>query len=55
MDIVESGATLRENGLVVFEEICPLSARIVVNRVSMKLKRDKIVEIIQDMKGEINS
>ena len=31
VDIVETGATLRENGLEVLEEVCPLSARIVVN------------------------
>ncbi len=55
VDIVESGKTLKENGLDVLEDVCELSARLVVNRVSMKLKRDKIVEIIQDMKGEINS
>ena len=54
VDIVESGKTLKENGLDVLEEICDLSARLVVNRVSMKLKRDKIVDIIQKMKGEIN-
>ena len=54
VDIVESGKTLKENGLDVLEKICDLSARLVVNRVSMKLKRDKIVDIIQKMKGEIN-
>ena len=50
VDIVESGKTLKENGLDVLEKICDLSARLVVNRVSMKLKRDKIVDIIQKMK-----
>lgn len=53
VDIVESGKTLKENGLAVLEDICELSARLVVNRVSMKLKRDKIIEIIGKMKGEI--
>lgn len=53
VDIVESGKTLKENGLEVLEDICELSARLVVNRVSMKLKRDKIIDIIQKMKGEI--
>ena len=38
VDIVETGATLRENGLDVLEEICPLSARMVVNQVSMKME-----------------
>ena len=37
VDIVETGSTLRENGLKVLEEVCPLSARMVVNQVSMKM------------------
>jgi len=45
VDIVESGKTLEENGLRVFEDICELSARLVVNRVSIKMKRDKVLEI----------
>ncbi len=36
VDIVETGTTLKENGLQVLEVICPLSARVVVNQVSMK-------------------
>ncbi len=51
VDIVESGATLKENGLVVFEEICPLSARIVVNRVSMKIDHKRIIDIIDKMRA----
>lgn len=54
VDIVESGKTLEENGLEVLEDICQLSARLVVNKVSMKLKRDKVIDIINKMKGEIN-
>ena len=54
VDIVESGKTLHENGLTVLEDICPLSARLVVNRVSMKLHREKIVDLIQKIKGELN-
>lgn len=54
VDIVESGKTLKENGLEVLEDICSLSARLIVNRVSMKLKRDKIVDIIEKMKEEID-
>ena len=38
VDIVETGSTLRENGLQVLEEVCPLSARMVVNQVSMKME-----------------
>ena len=40
-DIVETGTTLRENGLTVLEEVCPLSARVVVNQVSMKMENER--------------
>lgn len=50
VDIVETGSTLRENGLVVLEEICPLSARMVVNEVSMKMEHERIAKIIKDLK-----
>lgn len=50
VDIVESGATLRENGLEILEEICPLSARMVVNQVSMKMESERIGGIIRDVK-----
>lgn len=53
VDIVESGKTLHENGLEVLEDICPLSARLVVNRVSMKLHREAIVKLIHEIKGEL--
>ncbi|MGN0505776.1 MAG: ATP phosphoribosyltransferase [Lachnospiraceae bacterium] len=46
VDIVETGSTLRENGLTVLEEIYPLSARMVVNQVSMKMEQERIAEII---------
>ncbi len=50
VDIVETGATLRENGLEVLEEVCPLSARMVVNQVSMKMENERITRIIQDLR-----
>ncbi|MDO4621516.1 MAG: ATP phosphoribosyltransferase [Eubacteriales bacterium] len=50
MDIVETGSTLRENGLTVLEEVCPLSARMVVNPVSMKMDNARITELIHQMK-----
>ncbi len=50
VDIVETGATLRENGLEVLEEICPLSARMVVNQVSMKMENTRINKLINDLK-----
>ena len=55
MDIVETGATLRENGLEVLEEICPLSARIVVNQVSMKMENERINRLINDLKNYLES
>ncbi len=51
VDIVETGATLRENGLDVLEEICPLSARMVVNQVSMKMENERIMKLIRDLKN----
>ena len=53
MDIVETGSTLRENGLDVLEEIVPLSARMVVNPVSMKMENERIMKLINDLKGVI--
>lgn len=46
VDIVETGSTLRENGLAVLEEVCPLSARMVVNPVSMKMEQERISKLI---------
>jgi ATP phosphoribosyltransferase len=50
VDIVETGGTLRENGLVILEEIMPISARLVVNRASMKIEHARIVELIKNIK-----
>lgn len=50
VDIVETGSTLRENGLAVLEEVCTLSARMVVNQVSMKRENDKITKLISDLR-----
>lgn len=51
VDIVETGSTLRENGLDVLEEICPLSARMVVNQVSMKMENERITQLITDLRS----
>ena len=51
VDIVETGSTLRENGLVVLEEICDLSARVIVNQVSMKRENERVTKLIGDLKG----
>ena len=48
VDIVETGTTLRENGLEVAEKIMPVSARLIVNMASMKLRKDFIEEFLCD-------
>lgn len=50
VDIVETGSTLRENGLTVLEEVCPLSARMIVNQVSMQMEQERIGQLIKDLK-----
>ena len=49
VDIVESGKTLKENGLEVLEDVCELSAWLIVNRVSMKVERERILNIADGM------
>ena len=53
VDIVETGSTLRENGLEVLEEICPLSARMIVNQVSMQMETERIRKLISDIKEHL--
>ena len=55
VDIVETGATLRENGLEVLEEVCPLSARIVVNQVSMKMENERITKLVSDIRNYLEN
>ena len=50
VDIVETGSTLHENGLAVLEEICPLSARMIVNQVSMQMEKERISDLIAALK-----
>ena len=52
-DIVETGSTLHANGLKVLEEVCPLSARMVVNQVSMKMEDARIRKLIEDLRQVI--
>ena len=54
VDIVETGSTLRENGLEVLEEICPLSARMIVNQVSMQMETERIKEIILRLRQKLS-
>ena len=51
VDIVETGSTLRENGLMVLEEVCPLSARMIVNPVSMQMKSERIKELVNKIRA----
>ncbi len=53
VDIVESGKTLKENGLEVLEDVCELSARLIVNRVSVKIHRERIMDLIRRIKAEL--
>ena len=53
VDIVETGSTLKENGLEVYEEIAPISARLIVNTVSMKLRQTEIEELIAKIQANI--
>ena len=53
VDIVETGSTLRENGLEVLEEVCPLSARMVVNPVSMRMESERIKNLLMKLRTQI--
>ena len=53
VDIVETGSTLKENGLEVLEEICPLSARMIVNQVSMQMEPERIKKLIADIRSHL--
>lgn len=55
VDIVETGSTLKENGLKVLEEICPLSARMIVNQVSMQMETQRIRSLISQIKALQNA
>ena len=54
VDIVETGSTLRENGLNVLEEVCPLSARMVVNQENKKMEDERIRNLIRDLRNVIS-
>ncbi|MCR5142189.1 MAG: ATP phosphoribosyltransferase [Ruminococcus sp.] len=53
VDIVETGTTLKENGLEVIEDICPISARLIVNMVSMKLRQQEIEEFVAKVQSNL--
>ena len=53
VDIVETGSTLRENALEVLEEVCPLSARMIVNPVSMRMESERIKNLLMKLRTQI--
>jgi ATP phosphoribosyltransferase len=53
VDLVETGKTLRENGLVVLDDIAEISARLIVNRVSLKMKSERIKLLIEGIKNQL--
>lgn len=53
VDIVETGSTLRENGLGVLEEVCNLSARMIVNPVSMQMETERIKTLVNKLRDKI--
>jgi len=55
VDIMETGTTLKENGLVVLDRICEISARLIVNKASFKMKQNEIWEFIDKIKEVINN
>lgn len=55
VDIVETGSTLRENGLEVLEEVCPLSARMIVNAVSLQMDSERIRELVSRLRTKLDA
>ncbi len=54
VDIVETGSTLRENGLAVFEDILPISARLIANKSASQFKADEIAALVSRVKERTN-
>jgi len=55
VDIVETGSTLKENGLVVYEEIAQISARVIVNKASIKLKKNEVDDFVGKISKSLNN
>ncbi len=53
VDIMETGTTLKENGLVVLDDVCSISARVIVNKAAFKLKRDEVMRFIKDLESVV--
>ena len=55
VDIVETGTTLKENGLEVVENVAPISARVIVNLASAKMKKAAIQKVIAELENGLNN
>ncbi len=55
VDIMETGTTLKENGLVVLDTVCDISARVIVNKASFKLKHKEVMKVIEDLSRKVNA
>lgn len=53
VDIMETGTTLKENGLIVLDTVCPISARLIVNKAAFRLKRNEILDLITDLESVV--
>ena len=53
VDIMETGTTLKENGLVVLDTVCDISARVIVNKASYKLKKEEVMKVISDLESMV--
>lgn len=51
VDIVETGTTLRENGMCVYEDIVPVSARLIANKASYKFKKTAVDELVERLRS----
>ncbi len=55
VDLVETGRTLKDNGLVVLDDIADISARLIVNRVSMKMENGRIGALIEGIRKQLQA
>ena len=54
VDIMETGTTLKENGLVVLDDVAPVSARLIVNKAAFRTKKQEILELVRDLSREVD-
>ncbi|MCM8711445.1 ATP phosphoribosyltransferase [Clostridium sp. SYSU_GA19001] len=55
VDIVETGSTLKENGLIIVDKICDISARMIVNKASMKIRKERIGSLIEKVQSYVDN